>query len=62
MVGQWTTEMGHVIRVIGGMDSQQKHIGQTGPRFVTVAKTRQYPGNAAVGATNVADVIVVFGI
>jgi Met-zincin/Domain of unknown function (DUF5117)/Domain of unknown function (DUF5118) len=41
MVGQWTTEMGHVVRVIGGVDSQQKHIGQEGPRFVTVAKQRQ---------------------
>jgi hypothetical protein len=41
MVGQWTTEMGHVVRVIGGVDSQQKHIGQEGPRFVTVARQRQ---------------------
>jgi hypothetical protein len=41
MVGQWTTEMGHVVRVIGGVDSQQKHIGQEGPRFVTVARSRQ---------------------
>jgi hypothetical protein len=41
MVGQWSTEMGHVIRVIGGIDSQQKHIGQDGPRFVTVPKARQ---------------------
>ena len=38
MVGQWTTEMGHVVRVIGGIDSQQKHIGQNGVRFVTVAR------------------------
>jgi hypothetical protein len=41
MVSQWTTEMGHVIRVIGGVDSQQKHIGQDGVRFVTVAKSKQ---------------------
>ena len=41
MVGQWSTEMGHVVRVIGGIDSQQKHIGQNGVRFVTVAKSRQ---------------------
>ena len=41
MVSQWTTEMGHVERVIGGEDSQQKHIGQVGPRFTTVAKARQ---------------------
>lgn len=41
MVGQWTTEMGHVVRVIGGVDSQQKHIGQQGVRFVTVPKSKQ---------------------
>ncbi len=41
MVSQWTTEMGHVVRVIGGVDSQQKHIGQKGVRFETVAKNKQ---------------------
>jgi hypothetical protein len=41
MVGQWSTEMGHVVHIIGGEDSQQKHIGQDGPRFVTVSKSRQ---------------------
>ena len=41
MAGQWTTEMNHVVRVIGGVDSQQKHIGQNGVRFVTVAKARR---------------------
>ena len=41
MVSQWTTEMGHVVRVIGGVDSQQKHIGQQGVRFQTVAKNKQ---------------------
>ena len=41
MVGQWTTEMNHVARLVGGFDSQQKHIGQTGVRFVTVRRERQ---------------------
>src|SRR4029450_8430882 len=41
MVGQWSTEMGHAVKVIGGVDSQQKHIGQDGVRFVTVARERQ---------------------
>ncbi|HET9371739.1 MAG TPA: zinc-dependent metalloprotease [Vicinamibacterales bacterium] len=41
MVSQWQTEMNHVVRVVGGFDSQQKHIGQNGVRFVTVAKARQ---------------------
>jgi hypothetical protein len=41
MIGQWSTEMGHVVRVIGGVDSQQKHIGQDGVRFTTVARNKQ---------------------
>jgi hypothetical protein len=41
MVGQWTTEMNHVVRQIGGFDSQQKHIGQAGVRFVPVARDKQ---------------------
>ncbi len=42
MISQWSLEMGHVVRVIGGVDSQQKHIGQgDGLRFKTVAKARQ---------------------
>jgi hypothetical protein len=41
MVGQWTTEMNHVVRVIGGVDSTQRHIGQTGVRFTTVPRARQ---------------------
>ena len=52
MVGQWTTEMGHVVRVIGGVDSQQKHIGQNGVRFVTVAKARQAGGACSSCWTN----------
>jgi hypothetical protein len=41
MVGQWTTEMNHVVRVIGGVDSTQRHIGQQGVRFSTVPRARQ---------------------
>jgi hypothetical protein len=41
MVSQWQTEMGHVAKVIGGIDSKQQHIGQEGPRFSTVPKARQ---------------------
>jgi hypothetical protein len=41
MVGQWNTEMNHVVRVIGGFNSQQKHIGQDGVRFTTVARIKQ---------------------
>jgi hypothetical protein len=41
MVGQWSTEMGHVTKIIGGVDSRQQHIGQQGVRFTTVPKARQ---------------------
>jgi hypothetical protein len=41
MASQWTTELNHVVRIIGGVESQQKHIGQQGVRFWTVPKARQ---------------------
>jgi hypothetical protein len=41
MVSQWQTEMNHVTRLVGGFNSQQKHIGQNGVRFVTVARAKQ---------------------
>jgi hypothetical protein len=41
MVSQWQTELNHVARVVGGFTSQQKHIGQQGVRFVTIAKEKQ---------------------
>ena len=41
MVAQWQTEMNHVVRVVGGVHSQQKHIGQQGVRFTTVPKAKQ---------------------
>jgi hypothetical protein len=33
--------MNHVVKIIGGMDSQQVHIGQQGVRFKTVPKAKQ---------------------
>lgn len=41
MLGQWTLEMNHVAAIVGGFNTQQKHIGQTGVRFVQVPKSRQ---------------------
>jgi hypothetical protein len=41
MVGQWRTEMNHVVQLVGGFDSQQKHIGQDGVRFMPVPRDRQ---------------------
>lgn len=41
MLGQWTLEMNHVAAIVGGFNSQQKHVGQTGVRFDTIPKARQ---------------------
>jgi hypothetical protein len=41
LVAQWTTGMNHVTAIVGGFLSQQKHIGQIGPRFTPVPKARQ---------------------
>jgi hypothetical protein len=40
-LGQWSTELNHVAAIIGGVDSQDKHAGQTGVRFVSISKARQ---------------------
>jgi hypothetical protein len=41
MLGQWTLELNHVASIVGGFDSQQKHVGQDGVRFTPIAKARQ---------------------
>jgi hypothetical protein len=41
VLGQWSTEMSHVTRVVGAAESQEKYGGQMGPRFVPVSKARQ---------------------
>lgn len=41
VVSQWTLEMNHVTQVVGGVTSQQKHIGQEGVRFTPVPRERQ---------------------
>ena len=41
MLGQWAIELNHVTQIVGGFNSQQKHAGQDGVRFVTVPKERQ---------------------
>jgi hypothetical protein len=41
MLGQWTLEMNHVVAVVGGFESQQKNIGQTGVLYTPVSKQRQ---------------------
>ena len=41
LVGQWATEMSHVAAVVGGVRSQQKHVGQEGVRFTTIPREAQ---------------------
>jgi hypothetical protein len=41
LLGQWALEMNHVAAIVGGYNSQQKHIGQNGPRFQLIPRVRQ---------------------
>jgi hypothetical protein len=41
ILGQWTLEMGHVAVVVGGIDSQDKHVGQAGVQFTPISRERQ---------------------
>ena len=41
LLGQWRVEMGHVTQLVGGVLSQQKHIGQEGVRFDPVPPAMQ---------------------
>ncbi|HEX6070781.1 MAG TPA: zinc-dependent metalloprotease [Longimicrobiaceae bacterium] len=41
LIGQWTTELGHVVTLIGGVESQEKYWGQDGERFTPISRARQ---------------------
>jgi hypothetical protein len=41
LMQQWTREMNHVANVVGGFNSQTKHIGQEGVLFTIIPKERQ---------------------
>ncbi len=41
LLDQWSTEMEHVVTVVGGSDSQEKYGGQPGPRFTPLPRARQ---------------------
>ena len=41
MFGQWTLEMNHVSNIVGGFNSQEKHVGQPGARFTPVPSAHQ---------------------
>ncbi len=41
LVGQWSTELGHVVQVVGGVERREKRYGQEGPVFDPVPAARQ---------------------
>ena len=41
LLGQWSLEMNHVAAIVGGYNSQQKHIGQNGVRFLLIPRVKQ---------------------
>ena len=41
LLGQFSLEMNHVAAIVGGYNSQQKHIGQNGVRFNLIPRARQ---------------------
>jgi hypothetical protein len=41
VVGQWRTELGHVVNVVGGIDSKELYGGQPGLRFAPISRARQ---------------------
>ncbi len=41
VIGQWATEANHVVRIVGGMDKQEKAVSQSGPVWTMVPKARQ---------------------
>jgi hypothetical protein len=41
VLGQWALEMNHVAAIVGGYNSQQKHIGQHGVRFQLIPRAKQ---------------------
>ena len=38
LLGQWALEMNHVAAIVGGFNSQQKHVGQDGVRFTPIPR------------------------
>jgi hypothetical protein len=41
LIGQWATELNHVVTVVGGVESQEKYAGQDGVRFTPMPRQRQ---------------------
>ncbi|MEP6835558.1 MAG: zinc-dependent metalloprotease, partial [Gemmatimonas sp.] len=41
VIGQWATEAGHVTKIVGGMNKQEKIVGQKGEVWTPVSRQRQ---------------------
>lgn len=41
LIGQWGTELRHVVIVVGGANAQEKYAGQDGPRYLPWSRARQ---------------------
>ena len=41
LVAQWRTELGHVVNVVGGVDSRERYVSQIGPRYTPIPRVRQ---------------------
>ena len=41
LIGQWSTELRHVVSVVGAAETQEKYGSQPGPRFTPVSAARQ---------------------
>ncbi len=41
LIGQWSTELRHVVAVVGAAETQEKYGSQPGPRFTPVSAVRQ---------------------
>jgi hypothetical protein len=41
LIGQWSTELRHVVSLVGAAETQEKYGSQSGPRFTPVSAARQ---------------------
>jgi hypothetical protein len=41
LIDQWSSELEHVVNVVGGSESREKYGGQLGPRFTPLPRARQ---------------------
>ena len=58
MLGQWALEMNHVAAIVGGFNSQQKHVGQDGVRFTPIPRDEQARAVQFLNANAFEDAVV----